>query len=112
MPHMCPAAGLTYRTARIHKTDYAAAATLLQTTFGEHARVVVRGYGSVLCAYLPHCHVIPDSPTATATAVVLDPVVTDRAGPRGISRFLVAHAGSFHEQRVGRLVVYLPNARG
>ena len=80
---LVPAAGLTYRTARIHKTDDAATATLLQTMFGEQARIVVKGYGSVLCAYMSPCHEIADTATATATAVVLDPVVTDRAGPRG-----------------------------
>lgn len=109
---LVPAAELTYQTAGIHKTDYAAAATLLQTTYGSRPRIVVNGYGSVLRAYLPSCHVIPDAASATAAAVVLDPVVTDRTGSRGVSQFVLAHAGEFHEQRVGRLSVYLSNPRG
>jgi 4-amino-4-deoxy-L-arabinose transferase-like glycosyltransferase len=104
-----PAVQLIRQTADIRPTDYEAAAALLRKDDGPKPDLIVIGYGTVLCAYMPRCHLSADTATAHATGVVVDPALADRMASRGRSRFLHAHAGEFDRHRIGRLTVYLPD---
>lgn len=103
-----PAVQLIDRTARIRRTDYAAAAVLLRATVGTAPRVVLLGYSNVLLSYLPKSRPVGDSAVGSVDAVVLDSNVTDRLGHGWRSRYLDAHPGAFSAHKFGHLLVYLP----